>query len=584
MPMSPSTRLLLLALCLMASWAPPLRAQSLTVQIQGLEGELLENARALLDIHALSRRGPFSAARIRRLHARAPEQIRQALQPFGYYRAQVRGELIEGEADWVARYEVEPGPPATLSAVNVSVTGAGEHDERFRELLVALPLRVGDVLVHARYEQAKEALLRLAGERGYLDARLTRHELRVDPAANRAQAVLELDTGPRYRFGPVDFRQLGPEPGFREDFLRRFVQFAAGDDYSPAALLRLQSALSDSGYFQRVEVRPLRGQAAEARVPVEVELEPRKPRQWRFGLGYGTDTGPRAKITHARRLGRWGHTLGGEALISSNLTSLGGAYQIPLGDPTTEQLAFSGRFSEERTDSRSSRITGASAAVTGLRGDWREVLSLNLEREDYLVGGEDQISRLLYPAVSWTRIRADERVRPSRGDRLRLELRGALQGVLSDASYAQLRAGGKWVRALGEANRLLLRGELGLTWIDDFDVLPASQRFYAGGDTSVRGYGHESLGPENEAGEVVGGENLVVGSAELERTLFGNWSVAAFYDAGNAFNDWDPSLRRGAGVGLRWNSPVGPVRLDFAWALDDPDDDFRVHIVIGPDL
>ena len=116
--------------------------------------------------------------------------------------------------------------------------------------------------------------------------------------------------------------------------------------------------------------------------------------------------------------------------------------------------------------------------------------------------------------------------------------------------------------------------------------LPASVRFFAGGDVSVRGYEYKSLGPTDELGLVVGGTHLAVFSYEIDQLVRENWSVAAFVDAGNAFNDFDDvNFEVGVGVGVRWFSVVGPIRVDFAVPLaDDAPDDWRIHITLGPDL
>ena len=114
--------------------------------------------------------------------------------------------------------------------------------------------------------------------------------------------------------------------------------------------------------------------------------------------------------------------------------------------------------------------------------------------------------------------------------------------------------------------------------------LPASVRFFAGGDNSVRGYDFESLGPIDATGAVIGGSYLVDVSLEVDRLFRDKWAVAMFVDGGDAFNDTHIKLKTGVGIGLRWYSPVGPIRLDFAHPLDDPDKSFRIHISLGPDL
>ena len=120
--------------------------------------------------------------------------------------------------------------------------------------------------------------------------------------------------------------------------------------------------------------------------------------------------------------------------------------------------------------------------------------------------------------------------------------------------------------------------------IGNLSRLPKQLRFFAGGDNSVRGYGFESLGERNAAGAVVGGKHLLTGSIEYEHPVRDDWGLALFVDTGNAFNDWDSiDLKTGAGFGARWKSPIGPVRVDVAWPVDDFSDP-HLHLNIGPDL
>jgi len=132
--------------------------------------------------------------------------------------------------------------------------------------------------------------------------------------------------------------------------------------------------------------------------------------------------------------------------------------------------------------------------------------------------------------------------------------------------------------------RFLSRLEVGTTRIDDFNQLPASLRFFAGGDVSVRGYAYNTLGPTDATGDVIGGRHLLTGSVEYEQHIAGNWAIAAFYDAGNALDDFSDSLRKGTGLGVRWRLPIGQIRLDAARALSLPERPWRLHLYIGPDL
>ena len=561
----------------------PLFAASVTVEVQGINGAEKENVLAYLKIAGEKSRTDILPSRIRRLHAQAPREIKQALQPYGYYEVLVRARLIKDKDSWIARYEIEPGPPVIITDLNIRIIGPAEQQPKLQQYLEELPIKVGDRLQHTHYENIKKALFQLAVQTGHLDAEYIQSRIDVDLVNKSAVIVLELISGPRYRFGEIKFFQ----DAYDEDFLQRYIKFQQGEYYNPAALLKLQTDLSNSGLFERIDIEPRHDLSTVDEVPIYVHLTESKPRKWKFGLGYGTDTGFRGNIRHTRRLGRRGHKIGIDLLASENIQSLLGTYIIPLMDPTSEEMAFTARVSNETTESRDSKIASLSSSYSAMQGNWRRVVSLNYEYEDFTVAEQTDETLFLYPIVSWSRTWADDRINPTHGRRYYLKLLGASDNVLSDASFLQAQTNGKWILNLGSRNRLLTRAEVGATMVDNILELPASKRFYAGGDTSIRGYGYEELGPINSLGEVIGGKYLLVGSVELDHRLSDKWSVAAFYDAGNALNDFDnlsEQIAEGAGVGIRWHSPVGPVRVDFAWALTEPYTGFRLHLVIGPDL
>jgi translocation and assembly module TamA len=194
------------------------------------------------------------------------------------------------------------------------------------------------------------------------------------------------------------------------------------------------------------------------------------------------------------------------------------------------------------------------------------------------------------PNIGLTYAKADDRIYTTHGQKIQLNLRGAQKGLGSNTSFLQGQLNGIFIRQLTERGRIILRGEVGMTTIPsflegEFDQLPPSIRFFAGGDHSVRGYDYKSLGPKNVEGDVIGGKNLLAGSVEYEHRLFDKWGVAAFYDVGNAFDGVSAPLKHGAGVGVRWLSPVGAVRIDVAVALSEEDSyPLRLHITVGPDF
>ncbi len=552
--------------------------------VTGVEGPVLANVMTVLDI-ARERGGEqLKASRVRKLHVVAPQQIKDALQPFGYYRPQVSGELVVDGDTFTANYQIVPGPEITVADVDVRLEGAGASAAIFTDLVEKFPTRIGQVFLHQPYEAAKQQLLRTAASNGYLDARFTRRTVTVNLATYTVSVVLHLDTGSQYRFGPVQFVQT-PEAVFRDDFLRGFVTIEPGQTFRRRALLDLQNRFNDSQYFSAVAVSANRQDARDLSIPVRVALTANKQHRYRFGAGFGTDTGPRASFGYARRVNDVGHLLDTDLKLSTRSSAANMQYLIPLGDPGSERLALGSSFIDESTDSRDSRIVNTSAKRTVIRAGWLETLSLNVETEDFRVGDEDGRGTLVYPAVNWSRVDTDDRLFPTRGWRLGLDVLGAHESLGSDATFLQVRGAGKWIKTLSPGSRLLVRGELGVTALAVADELSGSKRFFAGGDQSVRGYEFEALGPKNALGEVAGGKYLVVGSAEYERQLRGNWGAAVFMDAGNAFNDMGESLKKSVGFGVRYRSPVGPIRVDIAHPLGDEDHGgIQLHVVIGPDL
>ena len=211
-------------------------------------------------------------------------------------------------------------------------------------------------------------------------------------------------------------------------------------------------------------------------------------------------------------------------------------------------------------------------------------LSLDFSYDSFDVGAESNRTRLVLPGVSFDHKRADRDIFPTRGRRLTLELRGTGEFLGSTTSFLQATLTARYLRSLSSKSRILARATAGLTAKSEFGELPPSVRFFAGGDESIRGFGYNTLGPKDELGNVIGGSNLLVMSIEYEHLLRGNFYGAVFLDAGNAFDTLDVDAAVGAGLGLKWLSPVGPLRFYLAHPLNQSDRSVRVHVRLGADL
>jgi translocation and assembly module TamA len=443
----------------------------------------------------------------------------------------------------------------------------------------------GDVLLHADYEKARDEIRGIASREGYLDAALVRHDVLIDMVRYEAIIELHLDTGPRYYIGEVSFTQ----DLLDEELLSRYVTFEPGAVYNPELLLGLQARLLGTEYYGKVEIVPHKDKARDNVIPIEVVAAPNKANKYRFGLGLGTDTGPRATLEWRRRyLTKGGHKFKLELSVSEPIQSLTGDYRIPVGDPIRDYIQIRPDITFYDTATRQGdvyQVQFAHSVVTD-RG-WRRTMGIDYRYESYKLNEEDSDdTNELVPNISWSKTVTDDPIYTTDGYRLKYVLQGAVEGLISSASYLSGSVRFKWIRGFADDYRFITRTDLGATWADDVLDLPASRRFFAGGDNSVRGWGYDTLGPlDPKTGDVVGGRYLAVGSLELERRIKGDWSGAVFTDFGNAFDpDYDNDMKVGAGVGVRWRSPIGQIRLDLAFALTKDDKGARVHFTIGPDL
>lgn len=571
------------------------------ITIDGLDGELLKNVLAHLSLEQQKNHPQFSSQRIKRLHQQTPDEIKHALKPFGYYRAAVTAELASVNAtEWQAHYHVNLGTPLKLHTVDLTIVGEGQQDTALQKVIADLPLKVGDTFNYPRYEHVKKALKNFAVENGYFDARFNHHEIRIDEKAYHASVFIHFDTGKRYHFGEVTFTQMEPEPSadlpfekIDETLLRRYLNFKPGDPFSSHALLAFKNTLMSSDYFDGVEFNQQYVDTDKS-VPIEVILIFRKKSKYSFAIGYGTDTGPRGSIGwERRRINQYGHRFSLNAQLSQIRNVATARYYIPVGDAPTDNVALTARYKDENTKTSDSTLLSTSIDKNHTRYLFgypvQEILGLEYRDERYTIGNYAGHAKLLMPNISWLYTQADNRLYTWHGHKIQLKIQGALEDVGSNTSFLQTLLQGVFIRKLFDSGRLITRGEVGYTLITtllngEFNDLPPSIRFFAGGDRSVRGYDYNTLGIKNDQGYVIGGQQLLVGSVEYEHKILKKWSVAAFYDVGNAFNNFSEPLKHGTGVGVRWQSPVGLLRVDVAAALSEEGHPWRLHITIGPDF
>ncbi|HBA55326.1 MAG: outer membrane protein assembly factor [Syntrophorhabdus aromaticivorans] len=563
------------------------QVKSVVIEITGLSGPEQENVEKALEVPPdLIKEGIADEAWLERLKRQVPQKVRQALEPFGYFSPIVASILEKSDSGtYRLRVGVEPGRPILVTSVTVNVDGEGTLEPAIKKMIAEFPVRQGDRLRQDIYEAAKANLEKKTISLGYLDAFYSEHSIRVSLQELSASINLVLKTGRQYRFGPVSFTG---NPNYPEAFLQRYLAFKPGQVFSQEKLARTQSNLAGTDRFKVVTVRGAKEAAVDDAVPVEIGLTPSPPKRLKFGIGYGTDTGLRGTVRYQDlNIGHRGHGLDTELKVSEIFQGLGVRYVFPamidMKSLSSLKLGF------EREDTTDKLVEYVLVEGEHTRTIGRDVIGsifVRLQQEDSKAG--DQITRsfLLMPGVRLSGHRYNDLIRPTRGFRYDLEARGTDRSMGSGTSFLQFLGSGELVVPLPQRIFLITRMRFGTTTAHEpAEDLPISVRFFAGGDNSVRGYAYQSLGPEDADGKVVGGRHMIAGTMEAEKAVGKNWGIVVFYDTGSAFNNWSNiDAAQGAGIGGRYYTPVGPVRLDLARQIGVRDPDYRIHITMGLDL
>lgn len=573
------------ALCLVGLlMMTPSYAANVRLQLMGLEGELQKNVRV-----RLSTIGADEVSADGRFRSRVDEAIRQGLRALGYYDPQIGFEFRPAENGGrpVLLVNVVPGEPVKIAGVNIALQGEARNDDDYDKLVASERPAIGSVLNHGEYDSFKSALNSLSLRKGYFDARYEKSQLGVMREARQAFWDIDYDSGERYRFGRVRFQ--GSQ--IREDYLRSLVPFHEGDHYRSEDLGELNRRLSSSGWFNSAVVSPDFSQAKTSKtLPLDAVLTPRTRNTIETGVGYATDVGPRFKSTWKKPwINARGHSLESSLSVSALEQELDFSYKIPLlKNPLEHYYLLQGGFKrEDLNDTQSDSTTLNVARYWDFSSGWQRAINLRWSLDHFTQGSVTDTTMLIYPGVSVSRTRQRGGLMPTWGDtqRYSVDVSNTLWG--SDIDFVVLQAQNVWIRTLAEKHRFVARANLGWIETSDFSRVPPSLRFFAGGDRSIRGYKYKSISPRDDDDKLTGASKLATGSLEYQYNVSGKWWGAVFVDSGEAVNDIKQSqFKTGAGFGVRWASPIGPVKLDLAMPVGDPEkgNDVQFYIALGPEL
>ncbi|GKW03455.1 outer membrane protein assembly factor [Pectobacterium carotovorum subsp. carotovorum] len=571
-------------MCALLMLAPESQAANVRLQVMGLEGQLQKNVRARLSTIAVDEVNADG-----RFRSRVDEAIRQGLRALGYYDPQIgfefRPAVNGGRPVLIAT--VTPGEPVKIAGVNITLHGGAHDDKDYQQLVKDDRPEIGSVLNHGDFDRFKSGLNGLSLRKGYFDARFQQSQLGVMREEREAFWDIDFDSGERYRFGAVHFQ--GAQ--IRDDYLQNLVPFHEGDAYTSEDLGELNRRLSATGWFNSVVVSPDFERSKSSKVlPLEAVVTPRTRNRIETGVGYATDVGPRFKTTWNKPwVNSRGHSLESSLSVSAPEQSLDFSYKIPLlKNPLEQYYLLQGGFKrEDLNDTKSDGTTLNVARYWDLSSGWQRAINLRWSLDHFTQASVTDTTMLIYPGVSINRTRQRGGLMPVWGDTQRYSIDISDTTWGSDIDFAVVQAQNVWIRTLADKHRFVARGNLGWIETNNFSRVPPSLRFFAGGDRSIRGYKYKSISPRDSDGKLTGASKLAAGSLEYQYNVTGKWWGAVFVDSGEAVNDIKRSnVKTGTGVGVRWASPIGPVKLDVAMPIGDAEkkNNVQFYIALGPEL
>ncbi|MFC3121155.1 autotransporter assembly complex protein TamA [Agaribacter flavus] len=527
------------------------------------------------------------------------QKVETAVRAFSYYDAAISIEKQSNMADentWLI--QISLGEQTSVKNVvllhDVEDVPVAARPKGLNDLIQQIQAWQGKPLNHSDYESLKAKLRAYSVLYGFFDFSFPLHKLIITPGkegqASSATVHWIFYFGKRYKFGGIDYL----EQKVGSDLVEKVKPFKQGDYFSQAKVSEFSMAMQSTGYFQNAIARANADKSTDFEVPIEVILTARPRDNYEFGVGVSTDSGPRLTLDWSRPwVNLSGHTIKANLLLSQPRKSAEIAYRIPTGNPLKDfidiQLGFQ-QIDENQTESDQFSLAIQRQYGARLNGEWDIIGFMRYSQESFRQGIDEarQTTRLFLPGVTFSRLRKKGDLFVEWGDRQQLTLSGASQSLLSDIDFTKLLIRSKWIREYSK-HRVIMRADLGAIASSDFEQVPASERFFAGGDQSIRGFGlnevsdfrFETVDDEQKL-ELIGGRYLSVGSVEYAYKVHAKWRAAIFVDAGNASREFAKDLAYGVGFGAHYLSPIGNIRLYVARGESALEKSWGIHLIIGP--
>lgn len=547
-----------------------------TLKIEGLDGGLKDN----VDIY-ISAIPTEEYSTSLRFQSRLRDNISTALKALGYYNPNVVFTVSDDENDVIVN--IEKGAPVLIEVLDIDFAGEAEQDADFSELVTKSGLAKSAVLNHGRYDNLKSGIRNLALSKGYFDGDFTKTLLEVSPELNQAFIHLHYDSGVRYAFGETSI--IGSQ--IEEEKVRSLIPYTVGQPYLSSDVGLFNQRLSNTEWFSSVFVTPDMKEVNSGKtLPMKVSLAPQAQNKIETGLGYSTDVGARGTLKWNKPwVNSYGHSFDSSLSLSEPEQSMVFGYKIPLEDVLNEYYRVQyGMKYENNLDTDSLEASTVVERHWQLTNGWHRTLSLRYLHEDFTQGAQDDDIKMIIPGISFTKTKSSGGPMPRSASKYSVTFEVSDDSIVSRTRMYRVQSRTAWIDSFSSNHRGIARIDLSANIVDNIYDVPPSIRFFAGGDNSIRGYDYESISPTDETGALVGAKFMATSSLEYQYRVKGDWWLATFVDAGDAWSS-TPETNVGTGFGVRWASPVGPIRFDLAWGLSqDSGDQFRIHFALGPEL
>ncbi len=565
---------------------PSLAEQPYTVSLEGVEdGPLRDALNETSNLISLAESPPPSFVALRRRTDEDGTRLARVLAARGYLAGSVSIDIARDAQPMAVTISVIPGPRYTFSSVDVVYRGEPGPiaPEDFD-----LPVEADEPVLSSRIRDAAGAVVDALRGKGHAFAEVVDRRAEIDHEAHTAALTLVADAGPLARFGAVRIEGL---TDLDEEVIRNRLEWERGEVFDPAKIARSRTALLDTRLLSGVKIDPEDEIGPDGELPVTVTAEEAELRSIGFGLRYSASQGAGGKIfwEHRNLLGN-AETFRAEARGSFIERAFETEFVRPLFLRPDQDLRIDVQAIDEEPDAFERRSIGSTATVVrqidpehsarlGIGGEFSRVRDIT---------GERSFTFASLPA-GLERDTSDDLLNPTKGHRIKLSLTPFVPIGGEGTTFVKGRVDGSAYWDLSDDGSLVLAGRGSYGAIGGADLLdvPADKRFFAGGGGSIRGFAFQQAGDLDAAEDPIGGRSVVELGLELRARIGENFGIVPFIEAGRAYASATPEFDRellvGAGLGFRYFTAIGPLRLDVGVPINKRDSDapFQVYISLG---